>query len=241
MDHDASATLRKGAGRNAPEVDAAAAIVGPLLTRYNRRLFRLARGILANSEEAEDAVQEAYVRALSNLDQLRDRASLGAWLARITVNEALARRRRRHDNVPLEEVSERAAVGATEGTVIVGPFGRRNPEEKAVQGEIRGLLEHAIDALPMHFRSVFVACDIEGLSAAEAAAALGLYQVTVKTRLFRARRLLRRKLDASLIAALAGAFPCAGARCERITAGVLARLAAGHHLPAPPRERGDKA
>lgn len=230
MDHDTSATRRKGSGYGAPKNDAAAAIVGPLLTRYNRRLFRLARGILANSEEAEDVVQEAYVRALSNLDQLRDRASLGAWLARITVNEALARRRSRRESVPLEEISEQAVVGAAGGTVIVGPFGRRNPEEKAVQGEIKGLLEHAIDALPMHFRSVFVACDIEGLSAAEAAAALGLYQVTVKTRLFRARRLLRRKLDASLIAALADAFPCAGARCERITAGVLARLAAREPL-----------
>lgn len=240
MDHDASATLRKGPGYDAPKADAAAAIVGPLLTRYNRRLFRLARGILANSEEAEDVVQEAYVRALSNLDQLRDRASLGAWLARITVNEALARRRSRHESVPLEEISERAVVGAAGGTVIVGPFGRRTPEEKAVQGEIKGLLEHAIDALPMHFRSVFVACDIEGLSAAEAAAALGLYQVTVKTRLFRARRLLRRKLDTSLIAALADAFPCAGARCERITAGVLARLAARCHAAESSREKGGK-
>lgn len=227
MDKQNSAALRAGVrlARTGGD-DAAMAIVAPLLTQHNQRLFRLARAILGNSDEAEDVVQEAYVNALSNLGQLRDHSSLGAWLVRITVNEAIAHRRRRRPNLPLDEIAETAPDDLTAGTVVIGPFPRRNPEEKAVRREARTLLEQAIDTLPAPFREVFVACDVEGLTAAEAASALDLYQVTVKTRLFRARRLLRRQLDESLISAVSTAFPCAGARCQRITSGVLARLAA---------------
>ena len=196
------------------------------LGHYNRRLYRVARSILRNSEEAEDAVQDAYVHALSNLAALRDHANLEGWLVRITVNEALTRLRRRRSPLPLAEIAERLADDTAAATILLSPFGRQNPEEATVQSEVRSILEQAIDHLPTHFRMVFVACEIEGMSVAETAEALGLYQVTVKTRLYRARRLLRRNLDARFISALSSAFPCAGRRCERITAGVLARLAA---------------
>lgn len=192
--------------------------------QQNRRLYRLARGILGDSAEAEDAVQDAYVRALGHLSELDDPESLGAWLARITVNEALGRLRRRRHGIPLDEIVDSISVDAGSATKLLSPFGRENPEVAAMHAELQALLERTIDHLPIHFRVVFIACEIEEMSVAEAAAALGLYPITVKTRLYRARRLLRRALGAEVVAALPEAFPCAGERCERITAGVLARI-----------------
>ncbi|MGH7122190.1 MAG: RNA polymerase sigma factor [Acetobacteraceae bacterium] len=195
--------------------------------QYNRRLFRLARSILRDEAEAEDAVQEAYVRALSGLATLADPARIGAWLARITVNEALGRLRRRRTSVPLEEIADALPDVSARSTFLLSPFGRVNPEDAAMQTEVKKLLERAVDTLPVHFRTVFVACEIEQMSVAEAAAALAINPVTVKTRLFRARRQLRRALGAQFIAGLPAAFPCAGARCDRITSSVLARIAPG--------------
>lgn len=205
-----------------------------ILGQHNRRLFRIARSILGNSEEAEEVVQDAYVNALSNLATLRDHSSLEGWLARITVNKALARLRRRRSTIPLDDIADRTADDTASSTILLSPFGRQNPEDAAVQGEVRAILEQAIDSLPTHFRMVFVACEIEEMSIEEAAEALSLYQVTVRTRLYRARRLLRRTLAAEFITELASAFPCAGSRCERITARVLARLAALALIPSPP-------
>lgn len=207
--------------------------VTAILQRNNQRLFRIARSVLKDPAEAEEAVQDAYVRALSNLDGLREQASLGAWLARITLNEALGRLRRRRVSVPLAEIAENIPDDTAAATVLLSPFGRRNPEQATMRREVREILERAVDALPTHFRIVFVACDIEKMPIAEAADLLGLYQVTVKTRLFRARRLLRRNLDADLIDALAAAFPCAGRRCERIAEAVLARIPRSALLRAP--------
>lgn len=195
--------------------------------RYNRRLFRLARSILGDEAEAEDAVQEAYVRALGGLATLADPARIGAWLARITVNEALGRLRRRRTSVPLEDIADALPDVSTRSTFLLSPFGRVNPEDAAMQTEVKKLLERAVDALPLHFRTVFVACEIEQMSVAEAAAALAINPVTVKTRLFRARRQLKRALGAQFMAGLPAAFPCAGARCDRITSGVLARITPG--------------
>ncbi|MGH7103151.1 MAG: RNA polymerase sigma factor [Acetobacteraceae bacterium] len=201
-------------------------IIGPVLQRYNRRLFRIARSILRDDAEAEDAVQESYVRALVSLDDLKDAERAGAWLARITVNECLQRLRRRRESIPLTAISETMADEACTVSLCVSPSGGRNPEDAAMQQEARALIEQAIDQLPVHFRTVFVACEIEQMPLAEAAAALGLHPVTVKTRLFRARRLLRRVLSVELLHALPSAYPCAGERCERITASVVARVAA---------------
>ena len=195
-----------------------------LMQRHNQRLFRIARSVLHDPAEAEDAVQDAYVRALSSLDALRDPASLGPWLARITLNEALSRLRRRRNTAPLDEVAETVPDTTASVTVLMSGFGRHDPEQMMARREMGQVLERAIDRLPEHFRTVFVACDVEQMPIAEAAKLLGLYHVTVKTRLFRARRLLRRGLDADMIGALAAAFPCAGRRCERITHAVLARL-----------------
>lgn len=224
-------TVREASGREASGARAAdiGALFAVISQQYNRRLFRLARSILGDAAEAEDTVQDAYVRALRSLAAVEEPQHLGAWLSRITVNEALGRLRRRRASVPLDDIADAVPDASVQSTFLLSPFGRVNPEDAAMQTEVRKLLERAIDTLPLHFRTVFVACEIEQMSVAEAAAALEINPVTVKTRLFRARRLLRHSLGAQFMAVLPSAFPCAGARCERITSGVLGRIV--HDLP----------
>jgi RNA polymerase sigma-70 factor, ECF subfamily len=170
-------------------------------------------------------LQEAYLRAYTRLGELVDRQALAAWLARITVNEALGRRRARARVVSLEDF--RAARGRTddEDDLDRGPACvRPGPERLAASGELRRLLEAAVDALPEEFRTVFVLREVEGLSTAETAAHLALRPETVKTRLYRARRLLQDALGARLLAASPSLFDFQGERCDRVVARVLARL-----------------
>ncbi len=195
-----------------------------IVRQHNRRLFRVARAILKDDAEAEEAVQDAYVRALTSIGSLRDQASLTGWLVRITTNEALSRLRRHRATLPLEEIADEMTADAASPSTLPGMFGWENPEAQAMQAEIRTILERAIDDLPCHFRLVFVACDVEMMSVEQAATALGLHRVTVKTRLFRARRMLRRALSTEFRSVLPEIYPCAGARCERILQAVLRRL-----------------
>ena len=200
-----------------------------IMQRHNRRLYRVARGTLGDDSEAEDAVQEAYVRAFTGLSAFRNEASLLTWLTRIVLNEALGRLRRQRPTVELTVLD---TVGESRGARIL-PFPlvtASDPERSAARREIRRLLEGAIDDLPEPFRVVFVMRDVEEMSVEETATSLGLRPETVKTRLHRARRLLRQALDAQLASALSDTFPFAGARCARITGAVLDRLG----LPAPP-------
>ncbi|THD81817.1 MAG: RNA polymerase sigma factor [Phenylobacterium sp.] len=192
-----------------------------LMTRGNQRLFRIARSIVRDEGEAEDVLQEAYVRAFAKLGDFRGEASIYTWLTRIVINEAHGRLRRRRDTVELSEVE---VAQGDPGQVLMFPGVSDDPERDAARAEARRLLERAVDALPEAFRLVFVMREVEGASIAETAQALGVRPETVKTRLHRARRLLRQALDAQLASALTGAFPFLGARCERITAAVLARL-----------------
>jgi RNA polymerase sigma-70 factor (ECF subfamily) len=195
-----------------------------LMTRGNQRLFRVARSILRDESEAEDVLQEAYVRAFANLESFRGEASIYTWLTRIVINEARGRLRKRRNTVELAEIE---AAQAEAGRVIFFPsaFGTEDPERDAARAEARRLLERAVDELPEAFRLVFVMREVEGASIAETAATLGIRGETVKTRLHRARRLLRQALDTQLASALTGAFPFLGARCARITEAVLGRLA----------------
>jgi RNA polymerase sigma-70 factor (ECF subfamily) len=203
-----------------------------IMQRNNRRLYRVARSVLGDDAEAEDVVQETYVRAFAHLGEFRGDARLSTWLTRIALNEALGRRRLRRPAVDWERIDAINEQG--EARVIVLPTARQDsdPEAAAARAEVRRLLEHAVDQLPDPFRVVFVLRDIEEMSTGETALQLGLRPETVKTRLHRARRLLRRALDQTLSSALVDAFPCAGARCARISEAVLARLG----LPEPPRE-----
>jgi RNA polymerase sigma-70 factor (ECF subfamily) len=200
------------------------AAVRLIMQRHNRRLFRAARSILHDDAEAEDVVQEAYFRAFTHLAGFRGEAQLSTWLTRIAVNEALGRLRRRRLTVGLKDID--AINDQGEARVIYLPSARQDgdPEAAAARAEVRRMLERAVDELPSSFRTVFVLRDIEEMSIEETAAHLGLRPETVKTRLHRARRLLRQSLDRILSSAVSDVFPCAGARCTRITEAVLERL-----------------
>jgi RNA polymerase sigma-70 factor, ECF subfamily len=194
-----------------------------IMRRYNRRLYRVARSVTRDDSEAEDVVQEAYLRALTNLGAFRGDSSLATWLTRIALNEALGRLRRRR---PTVELSTLDAEGHDETHVIPFPLMTANcdPERTVAQREIRLLLERAIDDLPEIFRIVFVMREIEELSVEETANFLNMPEATVKTRLHRARRLLRQALDEQLAPALADTFPFDGMRCTRMADKVLERL-----------------
>jgi RNA polymerase sigma-70 factor (ECF subfamily) len=196
-----------------------------IMERHNRRLYRTARSVLNDDAEAEDVVQETYVRAFIHLDGFRGEARLSTWLTRIALNEALGRLRRQRLTVELKDVDAISDQGASR--VIFLPSARhdKDPECAAAQAEIRRLLERAVEQLPDHFRVVFMLRDIEEMSIEETASHLGLRPETVKTRLHRARHLLRKSLHDTLSSTLTGVFPFAGARCARITSTVLERLA----------------
>ena len=191
---------------------------GTLMRRYNQRVFRIARAILVDEAEAEDAVQEAWVSAYRHLHQFEGRSSFSSWIGRIVSREALARARRRRP-VPVAEVSEEVMDR------------RDDPERQAGGVEARAILERAIDSLPDSFRTVFVLRAVEEMSVAETAACLDIPEDTVKTRLHRARRLLRDDLVQQLDIATTDAFAFAGARCDRMVEQVLRRVG---EEPSPP-------
>jgi RNA polymerase sigma-70 factor (ECF subfamily) len=194
-----------------------------IMQRHNRRLYRIARSILRDDSEAEDALQEAYVRAFSHLDRYRGEARLGTWMVRIVMNEALGRLRRRRETVDLVVVEQGARLSAE---VIPFPHIQLDPETDMAQREIRVLVERAIDELPEAFRTVLVARAIEGMSTEETAELFGIPVETVKTRLHRARRLVRLEIERQVGPVMTDAFPFAGRRCERLTERVLERLGA---------------
>lgn len=198
------------------------AAVRCIMQSNNRRLYRLARGILRNDGEAEDVVQETYVRAFTHLESFRGDSSLATWLARIAMNEALGRLRRRRPNVEWTTLPP----GVLEAQVIRFPLSAtsEDPEKSMAQREIQHVVEHAIDELPEAFRIVFITRVIEGMNVEETADILGLKPETVKTRLHRARNMLRDNVERKIGPVVMGAFPFAGKRCERLTEAVLRRL-----------------
>jgi len=194
-----------------------------LTKRYNQTLFRTARAILRDDAEAEDAVQEAYLKAIRAMDAFRSDSKLSTWLVRITVNEALGRLRRSRRAAQVIPLAGDLAEG-TEAHDNVMDENSPTPEQEALRAESRRIMEAKIDALPDAFRAVFVLRAIEELSVEEAAAALEIPEATVRTRFFRARSLLRESLSRELDMALDNAFHFAGERCDRITERVLAAL-----------------
>ena len=192
-----------------------------IMRRYNQRLYRMARSILGNDSEAEDALQNAYLKAFRALDEFRGEAGLGTWLTRIVINEALALARGRKPQVELGGRDDLPA-GAT---VIPFPASASiDPEQAMAQSEIQRAVESAIDELPADFRTVLVARVLEGMSVEETAELLDIRVETVKTRLHRARRLLRLAVEKQIGPVLLDAFPFAGRRCDRMTETVLQRL-----------------
>jgi RNA polymerase sigma-70 factor (ECF subfamily) len=195
-----------------------------IMQRSNQRLFRIARAVVRDDAEAEDVLQEAYSRAFTRLDGFRGESEILTWLTRITLNEARGRLRRRRTMVDIGEIE--AAQGGS-GQVVAFPAASMNadPEADAARAQVRRLLESAVDELPDAFRAVFIMREIEECSIEETAANLGLRAETVKTRLHRARKHLRKALDDKLASTMTGAFPFLGARCRGVTERVLARLA----------------
>jgi RNA polymerase sigma-70 factor (ECF subfamily) len=195
-----------------------------IMQRHNRRLYRVARSVMRNDSEAEDVVQEAYVRAFANLTTFRGEASLATWLSRIALNEALGRLRGRRPNADLTEIESRPP---TQSQIVPFPNSSQqlDPERTMAQREIQLIVERAIDELPEAFRTVLVARVIEEMSVEETADLLGIRPETVKTRLHRARGLLKEALEKRVGSVLTDAFPFEGQRCERMTSVVLRRLA----------------
>lgn len=192
-----------------------------IMRRHNRLLFRTARSIVKSDAEAEDALQEAYLRAWRSLAGFRAEAKLSTWLVRIVVNEAIGRLRRREAAViPLD-----AAMNSTEPDTqqCMHDDVDQQPERTAMRAEIRRLMEARIDILPDAFRTVFMLRAVEELTVEEVALALDIPEATVRSRFFRARSLLREGLSRDIDMATSDAFAFDGERCDRIVAKVLAR------------------
>jgi RNA polymerase sigma-70 factor (ECF subfamily) len=195
------------------------AAVRLIMQRYNRRLYRVARSVVRNDDEAEDVVQEAYGRAFTRLHEFRGESNIGSWLARIVFNEAIRRLRRRRQVISWSALENRR--GASEAGLIAG---QPDPERAVAQREIQRLLQLAIDGLPARFRTVLILRVVEGMSIGETAETLAIRPETVKTRLHRARAMLRKELEDDLGPSLVDTFPFDGERCQRIMENVLASL-----------------
>jgi RNA polymerase sigma-70 factor (ECF subfamily) len=198
-----------------------------IMRRYNQRLYRLAVSVMGDASEAEDVLQESYVRAFYAFATYSGAGSLGAWLGRIVRNEAIDRvrsRDSRRSHVAIEaELGDPGQQPVVEETNLMTDV-VIDPEALAANAELRRLLERAIQRLPEQFRTAFVLREVEGLSVEETAEYLSIPPATVKTRDHRARNLLRGYLSENIDATIPQTFPFLGARCDRIVERVLARL-----------------
>ena len=190
-----------------------------LMRRYNRRLYRVARSILGDDAEAEDVMQEAYVRAYMHLDQFDGRARFATWLTRIAVHEALARLRRRRRVVAIDAFAE-----PSNESLMILASDKPSPEQEVLVRTLGVILESAINHLPVAYRSVFMLREVEEMSTAETAECLGISAEAVKVRLHRARARLRKEITAQTRMATASAFQFDGPHCDRIVAVVMGRI-----------------
>ena len=194
------------------------------MRRHNGRLFRAARAILKDDAEAEDAVQDAYLDAYRHMGEFRGDSQVGTWLVRIAVNHALMRLRKQKRHSVVVSFDQPETADAMD-SVDQLPDDRNEPaSDMMMRGEIRQLLERRIDELPLTYRAVFILREVEEMSVDETAEALGIAPATVRTRLFRARALLRQALARDVDLVTGEVFGFAGTRCDRIVAAVLSRL-----------------
>lgn len=199
-------------------LDGEPALFEIIMRRYNQRLYRVARAILRNDGEAEDVIQEAYVRAYEHLGQFAGRAAFSTWLTRIAIHEALARKRR---SGRLEELD---AVQNKDDRIPILKSSAPDPEAQTAQSQTRQLLEEAIEALPEEYRTVVVMRDVEEINVAETAANLEISEPLVKTRLHRAHAMLRKELYRRAQGRVTDLYPFLGARCDRIIKAVFERI-----------------
>ena len=194
-----------------------------LMRRHNQRVYRMARAVVKDETEAEDVMQQAYINAFTHLHQFEQRAQFSTWLIRITLHEALAQRRRRNVEASAA-MTDRDQDGELMDELIAPD---PDPERQAYAAELAQVLEAAVDGLPEAYRIVFALRDVEGLSTAETAAGLSIGEEAVKTRLHRARAMLRRTLAEQFGAASARAFQFHASRCDRVVSAVLAKILQG--------------
>jgi RNA polymerase sigma-70 factor (ECF subfamily) len=195
-----------------------------LIRRHDKHLYRIARSVLSDDHEAEDVIQESYIRAFTGLRGFRGAASLRTWLTRIVLNEAIRRSRRRRPMVDLGALH--AAQERTRRPLHAPSLTARDtdPERAAAHSQIRKMLEKAIDNLPVAFRVVFVMRDVEEIGIRDTAKLLGILEETVKTRLHRARRMLRDSLGEQLASTLKDVFPFDKPRCNALVQRLLDQL-----------------
>jgi RNA polymerase sigma-70 factor (ECF subfamily) len=194
-----------------------------LMRRHNGKLFRVARAILKDDAEAEDALQDAYLDAYRHVDEFRGGARLSTWLTRIVINQALMRLRKHKRNRIVVPFGDGGGTEPDRAEVDVVDERNESPPGATLRAEIRRALERRIDELPIAFRTVFVMREVEDMTVEETADSLSIPAATVRTRLFRARALLREALARDMDMATIDVFSFAGERCDRIVAGVLAR------------------
>lgn len=208
------------------------AAIRTLVRRHNQRLFRVARAVVRSDAEAEDVVQAAYVKAFTHLSSFRGEAEWTTWLTRVVVNEALGRLRKQRPLTGLEQIDVERGQSAQ---IIQFPSMQEqlDPEVEMSRLEMRRFLEQAVDELPSDFRAVFILRDVQGMSVEETAATLDLKSETVRTRLFRARQLLRRAIEQATRGTFESLFPFDGQRCVFMADRVLADLRALHAVAEP--------
>jgi len=192
-----------------------AALFEVIMRRHNQRLYRTVRAILGGDDEAEDAMQDAYIQAYRHLGQFEGRSSLATWLTRIAVNQCLSRLRKQRHIYPIDTELEKKMIENIDDA-------RPGPEKQMLNREVRRVLELAIEQMPARYRSVLILRDVEGLSTAEAAEALGMSVEAVKVNLHRARTYLRKALKQKGGETLSDLFAFEDPRCNRIVANVMA-------------------
>jgi RNA polymerase sigma-70 factor (ECF subfamily) len=190
-----------------------------LIRRHDRYLYRVARSVLQDDGEAEDVVQQAYLQAYIGFVDFRGEANLRTWLTRIALNDALQRRRRRRATVELSQLD--TARERIRSDTLLSPLANSTPEHATARSQIREILERAIDDLPPAFRTVLIMRDVEEATVDETAKALGVKSETVRTRLHRARRMLRDRLGEQFAAVLKDVFPFERPRCDALVRKLL--------------------
>jgi RNA polymerase sigma-70 factor (ECF subfamily) len=194
-----------------------------LMRRHNQRVYRAARAVVKDEAEVEDVMQQAYINAFTHLDQFEERSKFSTWLIRIALNEAFGRRRKmqRNESMTATQSTQDEDHGELMDA-IASP--QADPERQAYAQELSRVLEAAVDTLPETYRAVFMLRDIEGLSTSETGEGLGLGDEAVKTRLHRARAMIRRAVTAQIGTVAAGSFQFHAPRCDRVVAHVLAAI-----------------
>ena len=195
-----------------------------IMRRHNRLLFRSARGVVGDDAEAQDVVQETYLRAFSTLTSFRGASALGTWLARIAINVALDVQRRSGHAVQLDDTQDLDTEPAMEHMMAFNAPADDAPDTQAERSQMRALLQRAIDSLPVIYRSVFILRAVEEMSVDETASCLQVSEAVVKTRYLRARSMLRDALGTQVEAHTQDVYAFAGARCDAVVAHVLAEL-----------------